>query len=563
MIPQGSASHGMSPMWNADQTQTQTQSGGGILPILGDAAMIGLHFARRGGIIPLYTHANHNMPPETQRRAAGGVTTIPSSHGGPAVPQITISPNGGTSGGMSAVTSYLNNAANSAYTPAPTPTAAPSVPSMGSGNQSAPVGLLSSGLSDAQISQMYSNPAVQQQLTGAFLNSPVATINYNGQQITVPNNNYQAARVDTGGNGGGNARGGIVRRDAGGDLGGMQSPAQPSPPPPAQTGNDPWQELMDVGLGIMGQSSPQAGPNIGRGALEGLKIYQGQRESQANINARQSESELQNAEAGHTEYQTQHEKLVNQALESMNGARGTEGVPPISSGSASSGPAWGSENPDRFAATPTPPAKYMPLIQQAAQDNGVPLQVATWVIGHESGYNPTATGPKTKNGWQAQGIMQFSPDTAKSLGVDPMNPTQAIPAGLKYLRTLYDQTGSWDSAVQRYGTFSSGVSPQRDAALQEGFQRYTGRTMGPRANLASSEPTSPPSGQPYQVASNSPVGGSGAASSPQGEYKSATVCRSHVQCGRSRPAGTEIYEHSRSADDWDWSEVTANGNAVR
>jgi Transglycosylase SLT domain len=73
----------------------------------------------------------------------------------------------------------------------------------------------------------------------------------------------------------------------------------------------------------------------------------------------------------------------------------------------------------------------------------------------ESSFNPAAVGPVVhgaQGDWQAQGIGQFNPDTAKSLGIDPMNPDQAIPA-MGQLLNQHMQTygGDINKALAAYG----------------------------------------------------------------------------------------------------------------
>ena len=48
-------------------------------------------------------------------------------------------------------------------------------------------------------------------------------------------------------------------------------------------GTNPWQTLLYAGLGIMGGSSPFAGVNIGKGALEGLQMAENQKLRQAQV----------------------------------------------------------------------------------------------------------------------------------------------------------------------------------------------------------------------------------------------------------------------------------------
>jgi soluble lytic murein transglycosylase-like protein len=101
-------------------------------------------------------------------------------------------------------------------------------------------------------------------------------------------------------------------------------------------------------------------------------------------------------------------------------------------------------------------------IQAAAQKYGIDPALLKGLIKQESGFNPSAGSPAG-----AQGLTQLMPGTARSLGcTNPLDPTQAIDAGAKYLRQQLDAFGgdvrkalaaynAGPGAVQRFG----GVPP--------------------------------------------------------------------------------------------------------
>jgi soluble lytic murein transglycosylase-like protein len=75
------------------------------------------------------------------------------------------------------------------------------------------------------------------------------------------------------------------------------------------------------------------------------------------------------------------------------------------------------------------------MINQAAQQYGVPAKLIKAVIQQESSFNTNAV---SKTG--AAGLMQLMPGTAKSLGVSNVfDPEQNILAGSKYLKQLLDK----------------------------------------------------------------------------------------------------------------------------
>ncbi len=110
-----------------------------------------------------------------------------------------------------------------------------------------------------------------------------------------------------------------------------------------------------------------------------------------------------------------------------------------SSGAASSGarpPVLASRT--RCAATtrcsPRPPARY-----------GLPSGLLAAVAQVESGGDARAVSPAG-----AQGLMQIMPATARGLGVDPLDPAQAVDGAARLLRDHLKSFGSLDLALAAY-----------------------------------------------------------------------------------------------------------------
>lgn len=77
-------------------------------------------------------------------------------------------------------------------------------------------------------------------------------------------------------------------------------------------------------------------------------------------------------------------------------------------------------------------ARFAPLIEQAARDNGLDPLLLHAVIRAESGYNPNALSVKG-----ASGLMQLLPVTGKRYGVkDLFDPRENVRGGAKYLKDL-------------------------------------------------------------------------------------------------------------------------------
>jgi hypothetical protein len=130
------------------------------------------------------------------------------------------------------------------------------------------------------------------------------------------------------------------------------------------------------------------------------------------------------------------------------------------------------------AAQPKPRGWYQhqDAIRHSAMLYNVPLPILAGLLESESGLtNSPMRTEHYANGkpFKVGGIAQFTEATAKARGVDPMNPASAIPGSAKYLRELYEKTGSWDKAVAQYkGIKSEKNLWQRDTALYKA-QKYT------------------------------------------------------------------------------------------
>ena len=88
---------------------------------------------------------------------------------------------------------------------------------------------------------------------------------------------------------------------------------------------------------------------------------------------------------------------------------------------------------------------YASLFARASQQYGVPASLLAAVAHQESGFNAGAVSPAG-----ARGLMQLMPATAKGLGVDPMNPTEAVDGAARMLKSLISEFGRVDYALAAY-----------------------------------------------------------------------------------------------------------------
>ena len=95
--------------------------------------------------------------------------------------------------------------------------------------------------------------------------------------------------------------------------------------------------------------------------------------------------------------------------------------------SPSSAPATGAGSSTAFGAE----------IDAAAASNGIDPALLKGLVSQESGFDPNA-----RSGAGAVGLTQLMPGTAASLGVtNPLDPTQSLQGGAKYLRQQLDRFG--------------------------------------------------------------------------------------------------------------------------
>jgi peptidoglycan DL-endopeptidase CwlO len=100
------------------------------------------------------------------------------------------------------------------------------------------------------------------------------------------------------------------------------------------------------------------------------------------------------------------------------------------------------------------PANLVPLFESAGQAEGVSPVLLAAVAKQESGFQPTVV-----SGAGAEGLMQLMPGTAASLGVNPMDPAQAIDGAAMLLKGYLNQyNGSIPLALAAYNAGPGAVA---------------------------------------------------------------------------------------------------------
>lgn len=110
-----------------------------------------------------------------------------------------------------------------------------------------------------------------------------------------------------------------------------------------------------------------------------------------------------------------------------------------------------SEPSQAFGRPISVPREIDSIIQEAAAIYGIDPNVVRGVAFAESGFDPDVISGKRRSSAGAVGLMQFMPDTAKELDIDPLNVREAIFGGAYYLRKNLDKfDGDYGRAVAAY-----------------------------------------------------------------------------------------------------------------
>lgn len=96
------------------------------------------------------------------------------------------------------------------------------------------------------------------------------------------------------------------------------------------------------------------------------------------------------------------------------------------------------------------PAQYRAAISEAERVRNLPAGMLARLLYQESHYRPDIISGATRSSAGALGIAQFMPATAADMGINPLDPFQAIPAAARYLSQLYRMTGDWSKALAAY-----------------------------------------------------------------------------------------------------------------
>lgn len=117
-------------------------------------------------------------------------------------------------------------------------------------------------------------------------------------------------------------------------------------------------------------------------------------------------------------------------------------------------------------------AAFADLFAAAGARHGIDPRILSAVARVESGYDPTAVSSAG-----AQGLMQFMPATAAGMGIDPLDPAQAVDGAARYLTDALRDFGSLDLALAAYNAGPGAVRRHGGIPPYTETQNYVTRVM--------------------------------------------------------------------------------------
>ena len=113
---------------------------------------------------------------------------------------------------------------------------------------------------------------------------------------------------------------------------------------------------------------------------------------------------------------------------------------------------------DSASAANQPISPYIAIARQDAINAGIPPDLFVRQINRESGFDPNALSPSG-----AQGIAQFMPKTAASLGIDPWNPLAALKGAAQLMAHYSKMFDGTDTYAKALATYNAGLGTVQHA----------------------------------------------------------------------------------------------------
>ena len=128
--------------------------------------------------------------------------------------------------------------------------------------------------------------------------------------------------------------------------------------------------------------------------------------------------------------------------------------------------------PTTAPAAATGATPYAALFAKAGAEHGVSPALLRAVARAESGFD---AGARSSAG--AQGLMQLMPATAKSLGVDPLQPAQAVDGAARLLKSHLQRFGATELALAAYNAGPGAVAKHGGVPPYAETKAYVARVM--------------------------------------------------------------------------------------
>jgi hypothetical protein len=126
---------------------------------------------------------------------------------------------------------------------------------------------------------------------------------------------------------------------------------------------------------------------------------------------------------------------------------------------------------------------YIAMARKAAEKYGIDPDIFVRQIDQESGFADDVITGQRKSSAGAVGIAQFMPATARSMGVDPLNPEDALDGAARYMRQGLDRYGGdYRKALAAYNAGFGNVDKYGGVPPFEETQTYVNKILGGRSS---------------------------------------------------------------------------------
>lgn len=140
---------------------------------------------------------------------------------------------------------------------------------------------------------------------------------------------------------------------------------------------------------------------------------------------------------------------------------------------------------------------YYKMAIAAAQQAGIDPELFARQMSHESvGFDPAVVSGARTSPKGALGIAQFMPATARSLGVNPLDPQAALTAAARLMRQYLDQYGSYQNALIAYNAGPGAVGSE---VLPGETTKYLIAILGDQSRAPQPQRASGPVAGGYQI----------------------------------------------------------------